>query len=76
MIADGTMAPWYGVAKIIPLTFDKMKAKMNFLVFDGVVVGVVIGIQEFKRLSAQFELRDLHVDFVIAKKSVRVGLDP
>lgn len=53
-----------------------MKANMDFLVVDGVLIGVLIGILETEKLNAHIVLIDQYFGFIIEKKPVHVGLEP
>lgn len=46
--ANKIMKTLYGVAKNILFTFDRLKAKMDYLVLDGFPVGVLIESQKWK----------------------------
>lgn len=56
--------------------FGELKTKINFLVVDGVPVGVLIGFPEMEKLSAKIDLKGQYVDFAISRKSVQASLEP
>lgn len=73
-VADRTMEICHRVAKKITVTFGELKEKMDFLVFDEVSVGVLIGIPEMEKLKTHIDLGGQYVSSTIGTKSIRVGL--
>lgn len=55
---------------------DKLRTKIDFLVVDGDLVGVLIGIHETEMLCAQIELCVKYVNFKIGENSIRLGVEP
>lgn len=74
-LADGTMTICHGAVRNIPVVFGELKTKMNFLVVDGVPIGVLIGIPEMEKLNKHIDLGGQYVELTIGRKSVRVGLE-
>lgn len=70
-VSDGIMTACHEIVRSTPLTFAEVKAKMAFLVFHVVTVGVFFGIQEIVRLNFRFDLSAQQIDFTIERKSFR-----
>lgn len=60
----------------VPVTFPELKTKINFLVVEAILVGILIIISEIERLSAHIDFCGQYDSFTIGGKSVRVGLEP
>lgn len=55
--------------------FGELKKKMDFLVFEGAPVGLLIGKSQMEKQNGHINLVRQLVDFTTRRQSVRVGLE-
>lgn len=55
-VADGTMPKSRGVVNDVAVTFGELKTKIDFVLVESVLVGLLIRIPEMEGLTAQIDL--------------------
>lgn len=74
IVASGDRLKWIGVIRSIPVFFDWLTTKMEFLVVDRDTVDILIASTDIERLQATIDSGGQFADFTIDGQSVCVYL--